>query len=751
VILKGENSNHAKSLRGPASALALAVAAGLLTASLAGAAVDSPFIPKSPKFVAPVTKAPPKGTRMHVVADQFTYNSKTKIATATGTVRMVYGPYILTATHVSYDFNKDVFKANGSVVLREPNGNVMEANSAQLTNHFKQGFAEHVKALLTNNVTITADYAKKIQDGISIYTNMTYTACKDCVRADGTPAWQIKAPQATHDQNTKTIHYVDPTFELAGMPVFWLPYLSYPDPTVKRRSGFLLPNFGYSKVYGAGVTVPYFWDVAPNMDVTFRPMITSKQGLFGDAEWRHRLASGEYNIRGYGIYQLDPGAARDASRWRGAITSKGDFKIDDTWSWGWDGTLLSDINFYRDYGISNPDMITNNVHVTDIDDRAYVSAQILNYQSLRARDDAHLIPYAVPHVTASDTLAQSVLGGEVGFNVDAYSLYRDDAATAFDLGTQQTRAVASLDWQRRMVNGWGQVITPFASVRADIYDAKDVPGASSEDVTTARVLPTAGLDVRWPFIASQTLGQSILTPVAQIIASPGEKDSSDIAPEDAITMNFDHTNLFLQDRFSGLDRYEGGTRANAGLMYTFLAQNGGFLRASAGESYHIAGTNSFTAGSGLEDDLSDIVGAVAFQPNDKLRFTYEARAAQDFSSMHSQETSVSLTLDRISGSLSYADVDKAPDYGRPENARQIWADAGYQFADAWKMFGGFRYDLGKDKFMDRYLGLMFDCDCMRAKLVYEDSIDDETLETGHSLKLSVEFRTIGVLGGKIKF
>ena len=138
------------------------------------------------------------------------------------------------------------------------------------------------------------------------------------------------------------------------------------------------------------------------------------------------------------------------------------------------------------------------------------------------------------------------------------------------------------------------------------------PTSSDDSETTTRLLPTAGVDMRWPFISSSDSGQHILTPVAQVISSTDEDKEDQIGNEDAISLNFDTTSLFLHDRFTGLDRYEGGTRANTGVLYTFLAPNGGFLRFSFGESFHLAGENSFAPDTGLGTDNSDLVTAIAF-------------------------------------------------------------------------------------------------------------------------------------------
>jgi LPS-assembly protein len=426
------------------------------------------------------------------------------------------------------------------------------------------------------------------------------------------------------------------------------------------------------------------------------------------------------------------------------------------WSLGWNGTLISDREFLNDYDIDENDgdkdkMVTSDVHVQGLADRTYISAQALHYQTLLTSEDEDQdeLPTALPYVTASHTFADPVFDGELGFEFNAYSLNRDDAAGDFDLGTEQTRVVANLHWQRQMISGMGQMITPFTQVRGDVYVSENVPGSTSDSETTAHLLPSAGVDMRWPFIASQGFGQSVLIPVFQIIASTEEKDETSIGDEDAITINFDHTNLFLQDRFSGLDRYEGGTRANAGLMYTLMRDNGGFARMSLGESFHLAGKNSFDVGSGLDGPVSDLVGAIAIQPNENMRLTYEARAEEDLSRINSQEASVSLTLDRIWGSLSYADIGAAPSYGRPLDEEQIWGDAGYKFNGAWSLFGGLRYDLASDVFQNKYVGVLFECDCMNARLTYSENIDDykNGSDVDRNLELSVEFRTIGKIGG----
>ena len=714
----------------------------------------------APEFVAPVDDAIPKGTRVDVVAEKLQYDGRSDVATATGTVQLTYGPYVLTATRVVYDMKSGTFSANGSIVLREPNGNVMEAEFAELKDTFREGFARHVRALLTNDVTITAQYARRFENGITIYEKASYTACVDCVSEGGTPAWQIVAREAKHDLQERTIYYTNARLELGGVPVFWTPYLAYPDPTVKRRTGFLLPSF-YSGHAGFGVRTPFFWDIAPNMDLTFSPLWTTQQGVLGDVEWRHRLSSGIYSARVWGIYELEGSDNEDVSRnWRTAGRTKGDFDINTTWSWGWDATTVSDRDFLSDYDLDDRDMLASNIQATGLSDRNYTKAQIIGWQTLSDSDDPETMPVALPFIQGDYVLEPEVLGGEISVRFNAYSLQRqesvDEPDLALELGTHQTHAMGYAEWKRRMITGAGLVVTPFAQVRSDAYFSQDVPGSEENEETDLFATPSAGFDVRMPFIASHGSVQSVLTPVLQVIAAPSEEHDDDNANEDAITLNFDSTSLFLSDRFTGYDRREGGVRANAGINYTLLGENGTFIRTSLGESFHIAGENSFTAGSGLDGASSDLVGAVALQLNEHATLGYQARVEEDLSRINVQEATLGLTFDQFSGSLSYADIAAAANYGRPEDAQQIWADGTYHIDEVWSVFGGVRYDLEESKVMENSIGAAFECDCMKAEIQYSMSRDDYdesgsgSSGTDHRIELGIELRTIGAIAGGFK-
>jgi LPS-assembly protein len=725
--------------------LAIAAVAVACAPAISNALVEKPFR-------SPVTKKVPKTEKVDVDATRITYDPTTEIAVATGDVFLAYGPYRLTATKVTYNRRTNILTANGSVTLKEPNGNVAQADTLTTNTTFRDGFARHLTALLNNDVTITADYAKRSDGRITVFEHATYTACKNCQTRSGKPLWQLVTDRTVHDQKEHTLAHTNPKLQISGVTVAAFPYLVLPDPSVKRRTGFLFPTYKSTDFTGFGVIAPFYWAPAPNYDVTLRPWFTLSQGPVADAEWRHRLKTGRYGVHGYGVYQLNPnGTGGNDDRWRGALTTKGKFTLNRDWNWGWQGIAATDNNFLRAYGFSSQKIGTNEAYLTGLWDQTYVTAGALNFLTLTPSINKSDLPVAAPYLNFEHTFADPVLGGTLDMKLNGYSILRDRESTPFSTvnhGTSQTRLVSQIGWNKETTLGGGQLVTTFAKLRDDIYLTNDLPdqlavGGKRDSETTHRLLPSAGLDMRWPFIATTDWGNHVVTPVAQIIAARNEVKEDAIGNEDAITVSLDHTSLFLEDRYTGLDRYEGGVRANLGVTYNYIMDSGSFVRASVGESFHLAGKNSFAAGSGLEGSKSDIVAAIAVSPWEGVSLGYEGRFEEDLSSINRQEANLGLSFDRFTGNAGYLFIDKEPASGRTKTEEYALANGRFALGDGWFLTGNMNFDLQKEYFRSRGIGVEFDCDCMNAKFLYAQVKSEPDSDIDHRFTLSVDFATLG--------
>ncbi len=270
-----------------------------------------------------------KSQPLYLQGDELIYDTGGNKVIARGNVEIFYNNYILTADQVVYDQSANTLTAVGNVMLKEPNGNIVRADRYTLTDDFRDGFVSQLSIVAADDTRIAAEKATRRGGNTTVFTNGRFTPCKT---TDGMPPlWCLSAATVVHDQAAATISYQDAQFELFGVPILYTPYFEHADPSVKRKSGFLMPQPTISDKLGYSTTIPYYFALAPNYDFTFYPMISSRQGILWQGEWRHRTENGQYYIKGTGIDQDSadlPSSIADRDQydgWRGSLDTKGLF------------------------------------------------------------------------------------------------------------------------------------------------------------------------------------------------------------------------------------------------------------------------------------------------------------------------------------------------------------------------------------------------------------------------------------------
>jgi len=555
--------------------------------------------------------------------------------------------------------------------------------------------------------------------------------------------------------------------------------MSAPDSTVKRKSGFLFPTITSSTAYGVGLDVSYFWALSPSYDLTFSTLATTRQGELFQGVWNQRLMDGSYSIKAAGIFQQDPGyfAARDgigsptASTFRGAVQTTGQFALSDKWVWGWDGILVTDSQFLYDYRLSqftgSFDVFqtgfaaegVSQVYLSGVGQRSFFDIRSIYYYGFSESDVQGQLPVIHPVLDYSNVLSHPVLGGEFSYKVNFTSLTRQEAS--FDAISQNavtnglcttatadtavlnpancllrgipgtySRASGEADWRRTFVTSNGQMFTPFFSLRADVasLEVDNQPGVANYIATgqseLARVMPTGGVEYRYPFVDVEPWGTQTIEPIAQLILRPNETSIGKFPNEDAQSLVFDDSNLFKIDKFSGWDRVEGGGRINAGFQYTAQFNRAGTFNVLFGQSYQIFGINSFAAGditntglgSGLDKPISDYVGRVMYQPNQIYSFTMRARFDEATFAIERFEAETRANFDRWTLQLLYGDYAAQPQLGFLTRREGILTGAQVKLTDNWVLLGSLRYDLFAHEFDQTRVGLGYVDDCLLLSL-----------------------------------
>ncbi|MFC3322375.1 LPS-assembly protein LptD [Mesorhizobium cantuariense] len=674
----------------------------------------------------------PSGSQMLLAADTLVYNNDNQTVTAVGGVQIDYGGNRLVAQRVEYNRNTKRMVASGNVEVINSDGTKINSEHIDITDDFADGFVNALRVETIDKAYFAAESAERMGGVLTTFHNGVYTACEPCEdKPDKAPTWRVKAKKIIWNGEKKTVRFENANFEFFGFPLAYLPAFEIADPTVKRKSGFLIPSIVYNDDLGVGVKIPYYFALSPTYDLTVTGTGYTKQGFLGEAEWRQRFNNGQYSLKIAGIHQQDPdafldttafpstgghnvnsGSAGDPNKFRGMMGTQGQFAINPRWNFGWDVLLQTDKNFSNTYNIDkyNSSVHQSSVYLTGLNGRNYFDVRAMHFDVQEDTPDDNISarsgqqPWVLPSLDYAYIPDVSVAGGQLSLNVNARVIRREDLDQAFSTPydsstlTQRVRGIegesgrltAEAEWKRSFVTDSGLVLTPLLALQGDVdyLRASSASLAAIQEMATnpeinanddmrssfARYMATAGLEMRWPVLFSMASGSShVIEPMAQVFMRPNEQYVGGLAVpnEDAQSMVFDATTLFERDKFSGYDRVEGGSRANVGFRYSGSYNNGWGTNAIFGQSYQIGGENSFAA--------PDLVNVGAYSGLDTTKSDYVGLFG--VSSPNGFAASVSGRFDEQSFEIRRAEV-KAAYSGLP-----VSLSAKYAFIQAQPLYG----------------------------------------------------------------
>ena len=810
------------SSRGTKAGCASTFRPGLKAILLAGSAfcglamAAGPACAQSP-LAASAAAGVPSDAQLFLEADTVVYESQASVVTASGGVQIDYGKYKLVARNVVYNQKTRRLIASGDVQLQQPDGNTVYADTIDITDDFRDGFVKALRIETPDNTRLAASAAIRKDGDVTTFENGVYTACEACKEhPERAPLWQVKARKIVWDQTAKEIRYYGARFEFFGAPIAYLPYFQSPDPTVKRKSGFLPPEFRGSTELGYGLRVPYFLAIADDKDVTVAGTYYTKQGFLAEAEYRQAFQNGFFTLQTAGISQQDPEAFSGdntpaylspdyANTNRGMVGTTARFALNDQWTFGWSLLFQTDDNFSRTYKIENfgNTLETSEVYLTGLGDQSYfdLRAQKFDYQSIDPRLSQQQ-PFVAPVFDYERIEQEPTFGGEVKLNTNVTSLSRDteqfsllcytslalqnnvqvcsDPTNGFKynpnfvryngLDGNYTRGSANLAWSDTYTLPSGLVLSPTAGLRGDLYTAdmqsdgftnpyysNGAPingfsqGAIDLNGSGARGMATAAIEARYPYLIETAHTSHVIEPIAQLIARPNETKIGVLPNEDAQTLVFNTTNLFALDKFSGYDRLEGGTRANLGVRYSGTIDSGYSLDAVVGQSYRLAGVNSFAQtdlalvgyDSGLETDRSDYVGSLALGTPVGLTFGTQGRFDEESLALRRSDIYTAYNFSRGSAQVTYTNIAAQPIYGSLDDRSQVTTSASLNFAPNWNAFGAVGYDIKNAVVVDKSFGVKYQDECFSLLVSYTDTVDRYSQEANSStVMFQVGLRTI---------
>jgi LPS-assembly protein len=728
-------------------------------------------------------------------ADQVEYDDKRALTIAKGHVEISQGNEILLADTVTYDAHTDTVTASGKVSLLEPTGDILFASFLELQDQFNNGFGKNVRMLLSDRSRLAANTARLTNGNRIDLRRSVYSPCDLCSSDPSQPpAWQLKAEQINDDRQLKIVEFRDATMELDGFPIFYTPYISEPDPSVKRASGFLSPSFGGGGDVGEHISIPYYWVLGPDKDLTLDPRFTTQAGEVLAGEYRERFSDGELDALG-SINYSNVGAGTDENlgdALRGNINASGVWDIDSTYRTGFQLQRVSDQTYLLRFGFDTPLLNSeiSHAYLQGFDPTGGTDVDAYLFQPLTPGLGDATQPIVLPVINRDWQSQPDALGGRWNINANLLDIVRE-------VGTQTRRASVGSVWNTTLRDGIGGQYELSASVRADGYSVDDLSQASNPDLPNeyfsingapplkpigdsliaGRVFPQLGLKWSYPLIRRGDELTELVEPIVGVYAGPDGGNRTDIPDEDSQSFQFRDSNLFEPDRLAGYDVLDTGQRVDYGTKFGLYDKDGGSYHMLIGQSLR-AQTNAFLPpDSGAEQRVSDIVGGVTLAPNPYLDLVYHFRLDSATLASHYQEIGVSAGPQNLRLGVNYllipaqqqSDVVTDPIDGATENIiygkrEQLIFSANTKLTRYWSLNGqetvnltdsanivnGVTTPQSSSTNLYATLSAIYQDECMAfIGSITQSGIRSGDVTPGVSVLFSIVFKNLGEIGGNV--
>ena len=638
-----------------------------------------------------------------LVADTISFDGANRLV-ASGAVEVLYGSTRLKASRVVYNQATDKLSIEGPLTLVDGD-TIVVADEAEISQDLRDGVLESARVVLAEQLQLAATEVNRVSGRYTQLYKVAVTSCHVC-GADDLPLWQLRAKEIVHDQDARQLYFDSVQLRVLDIPVFYLPKLRLPDPTLDRAAGFLVPSLRTNSQLGTGLKLPYFIPIGDDKDLTLTPYFSSSTATI-EFRYRQAFASGDLNVRG---------ALTDddlVSGQRSYLFADGSFDLGRDYTLSFNIEQTSDDTYLIDYGYNAKDRLDSAISLERVREDDAFDATLTYFKSLRSGEQTSTLPPLVGDLRYTKRL--NVRDGTLDLSGDIHAHQRfsgtdatvQSGATPFSFapaGRDVTRLSAAALYQKGWVMG-GLAIDFDARFDADIYTSGDDLGEAD---TLSRATPASSITLRYPLAKNTDQATHILEPVLQISWADTLGDTP--RNEDSTRSEFDEGNLLSFSRFSGQDAVETGLRTTVGLNYARTGKDGWHYALSAGKSFRANTDDDFAATTGLANRSSDWLLAAQVKFNDALTLTNRAVVQDDLTFQRNDLRLSYQTTDwRLASSYYWSQADA--DLPNTDFA-ELTLDGSYRFDRYWSAQGDLRYDFNEGTAARAGFGVSYENECI---------------------------------------
>ena len=670
-----------------------------------------------------------------LLADQVLVERGGETLVATGNVEALHDGTRLTATSIIYNRAANTLEIQGPIRITQPNGDILTASQAELDQGFQNGLLESARFVLDEQLQIASARAARVQGRYTAMSQVAATSCQVC-GSDRPPLWAIRASRVVHDAEERQIYFDDAQLRIMGVPVFYIPRMRLPDPTLDRARGFLIPELKTSTLLGFGIKLPYFIPIGDHADLTLTPYVSP---ITRTLELRYRQAFHNGNITVNGALSRDNLNDETA---RGLLFAEGAFALPRNFRLSFDIEAVSDDAYLNDYNSDfKKDRLDSAMTLARTQRDSFFSLGLIHYESLTDGENNATQPTIIADLRYNRRYFPKSIGGEarLGFQLHGHYRYSDTDIDGTDEdnvvdGRDVARANLDLSWRDRWTLPGGLQAGALAQLWVDHFIVKQ-DALSEGDYT--EITPAASFELRWPFIKQTSTGARVLIePIAQVGWVGGER--SGVPNDESTRTEFDQGNLLSLSRFPAADRRERGLIGAAALRWMRQDPEGWRASLVLGRVWREEEDAAFSRSSGQDSSASDWLVAGQFSHQNGLQLLARGLYDTNETRFTKAEMRANVTRDKYTLGASYILLTTDPLEDR-DDAQSQWRVSGrYNIDRNWTATGSTRYDIAEGQFLNAGVGAEYRNECVAVDFSVSRSFASSTnLEPSTDFGLTV--------------
>jgi LPS-assembly protein len=639
--------------------------------------------------------------------------------------------------NVHYDDNQVILKGpKGWANLNTKDTNIWEGDY-QMVGRQGRGKADLMKQRGENRYTILE--------------NGSFTSC-----LPGSDTWSVVGSEVIHDREEQVAEIWNARFKLGPVPIFYSPYLQLPVGD-KRRSGFLIPNAKYTTKNYFEFYLPYYWNIAPNMDATLTPHYMHRRGgVMWENEFRYLSQAGagimEFDyLNSDRVYDDEHPNDDNSRRWLFYWQHSG--VMDQVWRFNVNYTKVSDSTYFNDfdnkYGSSTDGYATQKFSVGYAVQNFDATVSTKQFQVF---DTANSNSYS-----AQPQLDVNYYQNDIGpFDTRIYGQAVHFVNTNDNM-PEATRLHLEPTINLPLSNQWGSINTE-AKLLATHYQQTNLDWYNNRystqfDDTVNRVMPQFKVDGKMVFERDMNMlapgYTQTLEPRAQYLYVP-YRDQSNIYNYDSSLLQSDYTGLFRDRSYGGLDRIASANQVTTGVtsrVYDDAAVER--FNVSVGQIYYF--TESRTGDDNIQWENDNQTGSLVWAGDTYWRISerwglrggiqYDTRldsvATSSSSLEYRRDEDRLVQLNYRYASPEYIQATLPSRYSTSEQYKngisQIGTVASWPIADRWSIVGAYYFDTNVSKPADQMLGVQYNSCCYAIRVGYERKLNGWDSDKEHAV------------------